>query len=161
MTFAVNHLAPFVLTRALGARVGRTVVTASDAHRSAVVDLDDPGAEGSFWNAYCRSKLCNVLFTRELARRGATANCLHPGVIRSGLAREAGPIRSLAWRVGGLFMASPVAGADTLCWLATAPVAETGSGHYFAKRRRVNLGGQAADDHAAAELWRRTEELIA
>ena len=163
LTFAVNHLAPYLLTRLVLDRVSRVVTTASAAHMGAEIDPDDPAPlGGSFWKAYQRSKLANVLFTRELARRwdGGAANCLHPGVIRSRLAREAGLVRSLAWRVGGLFMASPAAGADTLVWLATSEEAGRETGGYFERRGRLEVAGQAAVDEAAERLWEISADMV-
>ena len=125
----MNHLAPFLLTNLLLDRLresapARVVTTASLAHTGAGLDLDDLQLEHgwSLSRSYGNSKLANILFTRALARRlegnGVVANCFHPGVIRSRLARDAGLLRALAWRVGGLFFASPARGARTLVYLA-------------------------------------------
>ena len=93
-TFALNHLAPFLLTNLLRDRLagGRVVTTASDAHQAGVLDLEDPQSRRSYraWRAYGTSKLCNILFTRELARRAPDlqANCYHPGVVRTGFGKN-------------------------------------------------------------------------
>ena len=131
-TFAVNHLAPFLLTNLLLDRLrasapARVVTTSSDAHRAGHMDLDDLQGERSWssWGAYGASKLANVLFTRELARRLAgtqvTANALHPGVVRTSLERNmAWPLR-IGWTVAKPFFASPKSGASTIVYLAGAP----------------------------------------
>jgi NAD(P)-dependent dehydrogenase (short-subunit alcohol dehydrogenase family) len=167
LTFAVNHLAPFLLTNLVLDRIpddGRVVTTSSDASKGRVIDLNDPASDdGSFLDLYGRSKLANILFTRELARRlegsGRVANCHHPGVIRTRLAREGGLVRDLAWRAAGLFFRSPQKGADTLCWLATSEEAGAENGGYFVDRKRVAVRGQAEDEYAAQELWRRSEQM--
>ena len=104
--FAVNHLAPFLLTNLLlpkltGSAPARVVTVSSDAHSAARLDLDDPGQEHGWnsWRSYANSKLANILFTRELARRldgtGVTANCAHPGTVRTGFGREGTPLLRL------------------------------------------------------------------
>src|SRR3954453_23411956 len=129
-TFALNHLAPFLLTNLLCERLGagraRVVTTASDAHKGGALDLDDLNAErGRFrpGRAYATSKLCNILFTRELQRRRPEliANCFPPGVIRSGFARNDGALLRLGATVAGVFMRSPESGARSLVWLAPRP----------------------------------------
>jgi len=170
LTMAVNHLAPFLLTALLSERLresapARVVTTSSEAHRSGSVWLDDLDLERrwSSWEAYASSKLANVLFTRELARRiegsGVTANCVHPGVIRSRLGRDGGWLGWL-WRVGVPFMGSPRRGGRTLVRLAADPHgAEVNGGYFFARRPR-RLIGQAADDELARGLWERSAQLV-
>jgi NAD(P)-dependent dehydrogenase (short-subunit alcohol dehydrogenase family) len=171
-TFALNHMSYFILTAALldqlrAAPAGRIVSTASRAHRGASLDFDDLQGARSYngWRAYQRSKLANILFTRELARRlqgaGVAANCLHPGFVASHFGDEAGgwtaPLLSLAKR----FAISPEQGADTIVHLASAPeVAEIG-GEYFAKRRIDATSGAARDMDAARRLWETSEALAA
>src|SRR5215204_4188967 len=125
-TFALNHLSPFLLTNLLCDRLaasgGRVVTTASDAHRGGLLDLEDLQAEHGRYRpgrAYATSKLCNVLFTRELQRRnpGLTANCFHPGVIRSGFARNDGALARIGATLIGPFLKSPASGARGLVWL--------------------------------------------
>ena len=170
LTFAVNHLAPFLLTNLLLDRLrasapARVVTTSSGAHAGGLLDLDDLQLERSWssWRAYCNSKLANVLFTRELARReddGVVANCLHPGVIRSRLGRNMGGIVRGGWGVARLFFGSPRRGARTIVYLASLPEAGQVSGGYFVGERRQAVVGQAANDFFAEELWRRSEELV-
>ncbi len=169
-TFAVNHLAPFLLTNLLVDRLresapARVVTTSSGAHFSAVLDIEDLNAERrwSAWSAYCNSKLANVLFTRALARRlessDVTANCLHPGVIRTRLGRGAPlPVR-IGWRVAGLFFASPREGAATVVYLASAPAVASTSGGYFVDSRQRNPSAQAQDAALPEQLWERSEQL--
>jgi retinol dehydrogenase 12 len=170
LVMAVNHLAPFLLTNLLLDRLresapARVVTTASIAHTGARLDLDDLQLEKgwSLSRSYGNSKLANILFTRALARRlegsGVVANCFHPGLIRSRLARDAGLLRSLAWRVGGLFFASPARGARTLVYLASSPEAAEVSGGYFTDAKPAPLGRRATDDQAAERLWEISEKL--
>jgi retinol dehydrogenase-12 len=169
-TFQVNHLSPFLLTNLLldtlkrspGARV---VTTSSDAHRGAVLELDDLQGERkwSSWSAYGKSKLANILFTRALARRlegtGVAANSLHPGVIRTRLGRGTPlPIR-IGWRVAGVFFSSPGHGASTIIHLASTPEGAEVSGRYFVDSREARPSAQAMDDELAEGLWRASEAL--
>jgi NAD(P)-dependent dehydrogenase (short-subunit alcohol dehydrogenase family) len=165
-TFALNHLAPFLLTNLLLERLAaaRVVTTASDAHKGGVLDLADLQAErGRFrpGRAYATSKLCNVLFTRELQRRnpGVAANCFHPGVIRSGFAKNDGALLRVGASLFGPFLRSPRSGAESLVWLALDPAAGELRGRYVEKRRPVEPSAQAQDDRLAAELWTRSEQL--
>ena len=170
LTFAVNHLAPFLLTNLLLERLrasapARVVTTSSGAHFSAVLDMEDLNGERrwSTWSTYCNSKLANVLFTRALACRledsGVTVNCLHPGVIRTRLGRGAPlPVR-IGWRVAGLFFASPRKGAATIVYLASAPEVASTSGGYFVDSRQRNPSAQAQDAALAEALWERSEQL--
>ena len=169
-TFAVNHLAPFLLTNLLIDRLeagtpARVVTVASDAHRGAALDFDDLSAERGYsgWPAYCRSKLANILFNSELARRlqgsGMTANCLHPGVVATGLGRG-GPLLIRAFQsVARPFLLSPERGSDTIVYLASSREVEGASGGYYEKRRRVEPSAEARDRSAAERLWRASEEL--
>jgi retinol dehydrogenase 12 len=164
LTMAVNHFAPFLLTNLLlerlkDSRPARVVTTASEAHRGGLLDVSDLNGERrwSAWSAYGTSKLANILFTRALARRlegtGVVANCLHPGVIRTGLARGAPlPIRA-GWRVMSVFFGSPRKGARTLVYLASAPEAAEVSGGYFSNSRLATPSIQAQDDDLGEELW--------
>jgi NAD(P)-dependent dehydrogenase (short-subunit alcohol dehydrogenase family) len=171
MTFALNHMSYFVLTSALRERIvaakGRIVSTASAAHRGAQLDFDDlqsakiaPG-----FRVYGRSKLCNILFTRELARRladmGATANCLHPGVVASRFADEAGGWTAPLFKLVKRFAISPQQGADTIVWLASSPEVAGVTGQYFARRKAGALSHAAQDDTAARRLWEISEKLAA
>jgi len=171
--FAVNHLAPFLLTRQLepalrAAGAARVVNVASEAHRFGALDLDDPCYERRRWRpmqAYGQSKLANILFTRELARRLAgsavTANCLHPGGVATGLASNNGWIAQLAMRLLGPFMRTPEQGARTTLYLALSPEVAGVSGEYFADGKRRTPSRAASSDEAAARLWELSERLTA
>lgn len=172
-TFALNHMSYFVMTAMLLDRLkaapsARIVSTASAAHRGVTLDFDDLQGVRKFngFRAYGRSKLANILFTRELARRlsgtRVTANCLHPGVVASRFADEAGgwtaPVFGLAKRLIGI---STEQGSDTLVYLASSPEVEGVSGEYFAKRKIATTSGAARDDAAARRLWEVSEALMA
>ena len=167
-TFAVNHLAPFLLTNLLLGRLresapARVVTTSSAAHYSGRIDFSDLHSERSYssWQAYCDSKLANVLFTMGLARRlegtGVTANCAHPGVIRSRLGRK-GPLPArVAWSALNPFFRSPRSGARSLVHLASAPEAAEMSGMYYVGTRARTAKGDA---HTAERLWEVSSELV-
>jgi NAD(P)-dependent dehydrogenase (short-subunit alcohol dehydrogenase family) len=169
LTMAVNHLAPFLLTNLLLDRLkqsapARVVTTASEAHTAGFVDLDDLdlARRWSIYRAYGTSKLANILFTTELARRlddtGVTANCLHPGVIRSRLGR--GGIAGIVWKLGAPFMASPKRGGARIVHVAAEPAGGKVTGRYFVDDQPRALHGQAADELLAARLWERSAELV-
>lgn len=168
-TFALNHLSPYLLTTLLLDRLAasgaRVVTTASDAHKGGVLDLDDLQAEHGRYRpgrAYARSKLCNVLFTRELQRRRPelTVNCFHPGVIRSGFARNDGALTRVGATLIGPFLGSPERGGARLVWLALDPEAGELRGCYLEKNRPVEPSAAARDDTLAAELWERSAQLV-
>lgn len=161
LTFAVNHLAPFLLTHLLLDRVrqarGRVVVVSSGVHGNATLDLDDLQGERGYdgYGAYARSKLCNVLFAAELAERlagsGATANALHPGVVGTKLLRA------------GFAMSGPdslAQGAVTSVFLAASPEVEGVTGKYFVRRKAVPASRQARDVTLRAGLWAASERLV-
>jgi NAD(P)-dependent dehydrogenase (short-subunit alcohol dehydrogenase family) len=169
-TFALNHLAPFLLTNLLLERLtasgARVVTTASDAHKGGLLDLDDLQSErGRFrpGHVYGTTKLCNILFTRELQRRNPAiaANCFHPGVIRTGFGKNDGLLVRISLTVAGPFLRSPESGARTLVWLALDPGAGELRGQYLEKLRPVQPSAQAQDDQLAGELWERSTELLA
>ena len=161
MTMAVNHFAPYLLTRLVGpllsnATAGRIVNVSSMAHQSGDIDLDDltfvHGFDG--YSAYATSKLANILFTRALASRLAgstvTANCLHPGVIDTKLLHA-----------GFNMKGAPVAkGARTSVFLATSDEVAGISGRYFDNCRESTPSRRARDDTLAEALWRRSHELL-
>ena len=170
-TFAVNHLSYFLLTGLLlpllrGRGPTRIVSVASDAHRSAPVDLDDLQNERTYstFRVYGQSKSANILWTQELARRlggeGVTANSLHPGVIRSNLGRGNGVVFDLIQRTFGIFMNSPDKGAQTSIYLATSPEVKDVSGRYFANSREGAPASHATDPSVARRLWEISEELV-
>lgn len=170
-TFAVNHLGPFLLTHLLLPRLqesapARIVNVASEGHRQGKLDFDDLQAERRFGKvrAYCDSKLANVLFTRELARRlegtGVTANSLHPGVVHTNLgSNSSGPIRWVFDWVGPLFFITPEKGARTSLHVATSPALDGVSGRYFSNSRESTPSRRARDDEAARRLWEISEQL--
>ena len=172
-TFAVNHLAPFLLTTLLLERLresapARIVNVASGAHAGASLDFDDLQNHRSYgaMRVYSRSKLANILFTRELARRlegtGVTANCLHPGVVRSDLGADGdmGGLFRFGWRLIQPFLISPEKGAATSIYLASSPEVEEVSGEYFDKCRPSRSSSRSRDMDAAARLWRVSAELV-
>ena len=172
MTFALNHMAYFVLTEALRERLvasapARIVSTASAAHAAAKFDPDDLQCAQGYggWKAYSRSKLDNILFTRELARRlvgsGVTANCLHPGFVASRFGDEMGGWGRRLLSLGkSMFAISPDDGADTIVHLVSAPELATVSGEYFARRKVQAPSAAARDDRAARQLWEASEALV-
>jgi len=164
-TFATNHLAYFVLTNLLlaplrAAGAARVVSTSSMAHQGMTLDFDDlQGRKRYFaYAAYGKSKLCNILFTRELARRlegtTVTANCLHPGFVATRFADSSdGWLRSL-FQLGKRLMAiSPENGARTILYLATAPAVAGKSGGYYVKSKPAALSAAAKNDADAKRLW--------
>ena len=171
-TFATNHVAYFLLTQALRERLiaaapARIVMTASAAHKGRSLDFDDLQFAKGYrpQSAYGRSKLCNILFTRELARRlagtGVTANCLHPGFVRTNLGQRGGGVFGGLVRLAMLFAGSPERGARTIVYLAGSPEVAQVSGGYFADCRPATPSAQAQDDSVAARLWNETERLTA
>ena len=172
-TFALNHAAPFLLTELLLERLqadggGRIVTTASDAHEEGELDLDDLQWERRPFRAmkvYGTSKLCNVLFTRELGRRLAggsvVANCFHPGVVRTGFGKNDGGIWKVLTTIGGPFFRSPARGARSLVWLALDPAAAQLNGAYVQDEKVIQASAAGRDDALAAGLWERTEALLA
>ena len=168
--FALNHLAPFLLTNLLLPKLtasapARVVTVTSDAHSAARLDLSDPNLERGWdsWRSYANSKLANILFTRELARRldgtGVTANCAHPGVVRTGFGRQASPLLKLGITIGRPFMLSPARGADTIVYLASSPAVADQTGGYYVKRQRREPSAAARDDAAARKLWEISEKM--
>jgi NAD(P)-dependent dehydrogenase (short-subunit alcohol dehydrogenase family) len=169
-TFALNHLAPFLLTHLLLDRLresapARVVTTASDAHKSGRLDLDDLQSEHSFspLRTYGTTKLCNVLFTRELARRldgsGVSANCFHPGVVRTGFGKNDNVLLRIGISIAGLFFRTPERGARSLVWLALDPEAAELNGAYVEDEKVARPSAQAQDDALASALWGASERL--
>jgi NAD(P)-dependent dehydrogenase (short-subunit alcohol dehydrogenase family) len=172
-TFAVNHLAYFLLTALLRpalevAVAGRVVSVSSDAHRALRrIEFDNLQSERRFRpvRAYAQSKLANLLFTYELARQLAgtrvTANALHPGTVRTGFAREGAGLSGLLFRLAGPFMLTPERGAETSLHLATSPEVEGVTGRYFVRRRPARSSPGSYDADAASRLWQISEQLTA
>lgn len=159
-TWALNHLSPFLLTRDLlpllrASAAPRVVTVASAAHTTGRIRFDDPEFRRGYggWAAYAQSKLANILFARELARRepGIRSNSLHPGMVATGFAHNNGGWVSRAYRVVDRFAITAEQGAQTSIHLASsdAPV----SGAYFSESRAVTPAPQARDDGAAFRLW--------
>ena len=173
-TFQVNHLGPFLLTVQLLERLkasapSRIVNVASTAHQSARtgMDFDDLQATGGYRGmaVYGRSKLANILFTNELARRlegtGVTANSLHPGTVRTGWAGDgdARGLFAIGVAIGRPFFVSPARGAMTSVYLASSPEVEGVSGRYFVRCRARTPSKAARDEGAARRLWEVSEQL--
>jgi len=165
-TFALNHLAPFLLTSLLRDRLsgGRVVTTSSDAHKTGVLDLDDLQSERGYsaMRVYGISKLCNILFTRELARRAPElhANCFHPGVVRTGFGKNENGIWKLLTTVGAPFFRPPARGARSLVWLASTEQAAALTGEYVQDEQVLEPSAQAQDAALAEGLWERSAELV-
>jgi len=162
-TFAVNHMAYFVVTNLLLPRLkagARIVSTASDAHKGARLDFDDLQSQKRYsgFSVYGRSKLCNILFNRELARRiegtGVTANCLHPGFVATRFGDQSGGIFQTAIKIAKPIGAiSPEEGARTIVHLASSPEVEGKSGGYYYKNRLATPTKEAQNDADAKRLW--------
>jgi retinol dehydrogenase 14 len=170
LQFAVNHLAYFLLTNLLldqlkAGAPSRIINVSSGAHSGARLDFDDlqgeRGYDGS--RAYSRTKLANILFTYELARRlqgtGVTANCLHPGVIGTQLLADYMGIPIAGRALARTFGASPEKGAETSIYLATSPDVETVTGKYFEAQRERRSSRESYDEAAARRLWEVSEQL--
>ena len=170
-TFALNHLGYFRLTALLAERViasapARIVNVASEAHRNAALDFDDLQTARGYngWKAYQRSKLANILFTRALARRlagtGVTANCLHPGFVRTSFGDNNRGFWGVGIRLGKLFAAISVPrGAETPVYVASASEIEGVTGKYFDKCREREPNAAARNDADAERLWKESERL--
>jgi len=163
-TFALNHMSYVVLTHGLRDRLlasapGRVVNTSSNAHTRARLDFDDLQSAQRYrgFKVYGRSKLCNILYTRELARRwagtGVTANSLHPGFVATRFGDGSGGLFSYVVRVAKTFAISAEKGADTIVYLASSPEVAHVSGAYFYKCHPATPSKEAQDDAAARRLW--------
>jgi retinol dehydrogenase 14 len=171
-TFAVNHLAPYLLTNLLLERLtrngpARIVTVASNAQAMGRIDFDDLQGERSYSGAraYNQSKLANVLFTYELARRlvgtSVTANALHPGVVRTAFgAEDPGRVQRLFVPFLRPFMKTPAQGAATSIHVATVPDLEQVTGLYFAKSRSRRSSKRSYDPVVAERLWQVSAELV-
>jgi NAD(P)-dependent dehydrogenase (short-subunit alcohol dehydrogenase family) len=172
LTWAVNHLAPFLLSKLLLHRLkesapARIITTASQAHYGAHIPFDDLNAERSYrgFGRYCESKLANILFTTELARRlegtGVTASCFHPGLAATGFNRNNGLLMNLGMTILRPMSRSPEKGAETLVWLATSPDVADVSGMYFFDQEERPPSPQAQDTGTARRLWEISERQCA
>ena len=171
-TFALNHLAPFLLTsllleRLMASAPARVVTVSSGAQGTGKIDFDDLMGERKYsgQRAYSQSKLANVMFTYELARRlegtGVTATVLHPGVTRTAFGAE-DSARAMAPIIAVLrpFMRSPERGADTAVYLASSPEAEGVTGRYFANRKAKKSHKSSYDTATTARLWQVSADLV-
>jgi NAD(P)-dependent dehydrogenase (short-subunit alcohol dehydrogenase family) len=171
LTFATNHMAYFVLTLGLWDRLvasapARIINTSSDAHRRMKLDFADLQSAHAYspFKVYGRSKLCNILFTRELARQlkgtGVTANCLHPGFVNTRFAEDAQGLLGLAFRFAKrTFAISMEKGSESIVYLASSPEVNGVTGEYFYQCRTKTPTKEAQDDEAARRLWRESEKL--
>jgi len=165
LIFAVNHLAPFLLTNLLSERLatsgGRVVTTSSAVHRFGRIHFDDIDLEHGWGGtrAYGQSKLANILFTSELRRRDhLSATCYHPGGVNTELSRESRV--AVLSRTFGRFMRTPEQGADTLVWLATSAEGGTPTALYYAKRKAAKTSAAAQDMASAARLWELSARMV-
>lgn len=170
MTLALNHLASFLLTQLLldtlkASTSARIVNVSSDAHRGARFDFADPQGAHRYrgWRAYSQSKLANLLFTYELARRlagtGITTNAVHPGFVATSFGHNNRGLYALCIKVAQLTALSPAQGAETLIYLATSPEVKGVTGMYFVKKRPVESAMASYDQAAAQRLWQLSAEL--
>ena len=169
-TFALNHLAPFLLTNLLldllkESAPSRIITVSSEARRRAEIDFNDLQSERNYrgFQVYGKSKLANILFTYELAERlrgtGVTANCVHPGPVSTNFGMNNGGLMILLFRALKPFMRSPERGADTLVYLASSPEVEGVSGRYFGDRKVISSSEEPHDVSAQKRLWEASEEL--
>jgi NAD(P)-dependent dehydrogenase (short-subunit alcohol dehydrogenase family) len=172
LSWAVNHLAPFLLTTLLRDRLqasapARIITTASAAHQGARIPFPDLNAERSYrgFERYGQTKLANILFTRELARRlegtGVTASCFHPGLVATGFNRNNGLIMDLGMTILRPVSRSPHKGAETLVWLATLPQSALADGGYYFDKQQVMPSPEAQDMDTARRLWEVSEAQCA
>jgi NAD(P)-dependent dehydrogenase (short-subunit alcohol dehydrogenase family) len=170
LTFALNHMSYFVLTQGLRERLlasapARVVNTSSDAHKGKQIDFNDLQSANNYkgFKVYGRSKLCNILYTSELARRlagtGVTANCLHPGFVATRFGDESGGMLSFGVRVAKYFAISQEKGAATIVYLASSDEVANASGGYYYKCKKATPTKEARDDDAAKRLWQESERL--
>jgi retinol dehydrogenase-12 len=169
MTFALNHMAYFVVTNFLLGKLkpgGRIVTVASNAHRGAKLDFDDLQNRRNYvgFPVYSKSKLCNILFNRELARRiagsGVAANALHPGFVATRFGDDSGGIMRTVLKVAKPIGAiSPEDGAKTIIYLASSPQVEGVSGEYFYECKPTTPTAEARNDEDAKRLWEISEQI--
>ncbi len=169
-TFAVNHLAYFLLTELLLPRIiesapARIISTSSGAHVPGRIDFENLNGEKGYggMRAYAQSKLANLLFTYELARRlegkGVTANALHPGAVRTGFGRNEKGWLSVLVKLGAPFLLSPKKAARTITYLASSPEVADKSGGYYIKSRPRKSSKRSYDEVAAKLLWEISEKM--
>lgn len=170
LQFFVNHLAYFLLTGMLldvlrASAPSRIVSVSSTAHSRGVIDFNDLQMKAHYraYQAYANTKLMNILFTAELARRldprDVTVNCLHPGVIRTGLMRGVSPALHLMWQSLGKFFKQPDEGAETPVYLAMSPEVDGVTGKYFRYCRPFGTSAASNDPALQRRLWEESERL--
>ena len=168
--FATNHLSHFLLTNLLLDRIkssapSRIINITSDAHKGSEIDFEDLMGEKKFsaFKAYGQSKLANILFTYELARRlvgtRVTVNCLHPGVVRTGFGKDVGGVFSIGVKIMGPFMMSPEKAARAVVYLASSLELENVTGKHFAKGKEKESSRESYDKASAERLWQVSTEL--
>jgi retinol dehydrogenase 12 len=180
--FALNHMSYFMMTQLLRDRLiasapSRVVNTASDAHTSGTVDFDDLQSEkayrfnllewmrygGPAFKVYARSKLMNILYTRELARKlagtGVTANSLHPGFVATRFGDQTGGLIGFGIGIAKRFALTPEQGSETLVYLASSPDVAGVTGEYFHRCRPATPSREAQDDAKAQRLWLETSKI--
>jgi NAD(P)-dependent dehydrogenase (short-subunit alcohol dehydrogenase family) len=171
LTLATNHLNYFLLTNLLldslkASDKARIVNVASDAHRGNVIDFDDLNSEQDYagMQVYGKSKLANIMFTYELARRlegtQITANSLHPGFVRTNFAKNNGWLSRLLVPIIQLGAISKEKGAETMTYLASSPEVEGVSGKYFDKKTAVSSSKASYDEAAQKRLWDVSAEMV-
>lgn len=169
-TFAVNHLAYFLLANLLLAHLkaspaARIVNVTSQAHRYGRMFFDDLGLEKRFnpMMSYAQSKLANILFTYELARQlqgtSVTANTLHPGGVRTNFGKELTGIAGFVFKHMGFVMRPPQKGAETVIWLASSDEVEGVTGKYFLDKKEIRSSKISYDVDVARRLWQVSAEL--
>lgn len=170
MTFAVNHMAYFILTLELldtlrESAPARIVNVSSNAHAGNRLEFDDLQAKHKYsgWKAYGRSKLANILFTNYLAAQlegsGITVNSLHPGVVATEFGRSGNGLLSVMWKLGSRFFKSPAEGARTSVYLASSPDVDGVTGTYFKNEKPARSSRESNDPEAAALLWKESLRL--
>ncbi len=170
-TFALNHLAYFLLTNLLldllkASAPSRIVNVSSNAHKGATIDFDDLQMERGYtgMRVYDHSKLANVLFTYELAKRlegtGVAANCMHPGVVATTLAKDAALWLRILWPLMSPMLLSPEKGAETVIYLASSPDVEGVTGKYFVEKTPVKTSEESYNKEVASRLWDASAELV-
>jgi NAD(P)-dependent dehydrogenase (short-subunit alcohol dehydrogenase family) len=171
MNFAVNHLAYFLLTNLLldilkASAPARIVNVASNSHRNKHLDFNNLELVRGYWagRAYGRSKLCNLYFTYELARRlagtGVTVNAMHPGFVRTNMAANNGPLVRFFLPLVHRNSLTPEQGARTIVYLASSPDVEGVTGKYFVREQEVESDPVSYDESAARRLWEVSKEMV-
>ncbi len=170
-TFALNHMACFILSQGLQERLvaaapSRIINMGSLTHLPQAIDFDDLQTSKRYdlFVAYGRSKLCNILFTRELARRlagtGVTVNCVDPGIVATNLGQREGGVFGVLMSIFMLFAGRPDRAVDTIAYLAGPELTDVTGKYYFGRRRAVQ-SRRAQDDAAAVRLWMESERIAA